>query len=82
MNDEGCIALANAIIIQAVKDYRLSPSPQVRNEIKRFFLSQWFTMLSGANGEVIIKRLEQERGVKNNGKERNKLRGNTDIAAQ
>ena len=82
MNDEGCIALANAIIIQAVKDYRHSPSPHVRNEIKRFFLSQWFTMLSGANGEVIIKRLEQERGVKNNGKERNKLRGNTDIAAQ
>ena len=82
MNDEGCIALANAIIIQAVKDYRHSSSPQVRNEIKRFFLSQWLTMLSGANGEVIIKRLEQERGVKNNGKERNKLRGNTDIAAQ
>lgn len=46
MNDEGCIALANAIIIQAVKDYRHSSSPQVRNEIKRFFLSQWFTMLS------------------------------------
>ena len=29
--------LANAIILQAVKDYRHTYSPQCRTEIKRFF---------------------------------------------
>ena len=52
--------LANEIIIQAVKDYRRTKSPQVRNEIKRFFKSEWFTMLSNVDGDVILKKLERE----------------------
>ena len=60
-------ALANAIIIQAAKDYRRTYSPYVRNEIKRFFRSEWFTVLSEVDGEIIIKKLEQERGAKRNG---------------
>lgn len=61
-------ALANAIIIQAAKDYRRTHFPQVRSEIKRFFRSEWFTVLTDVDGETIIRKLEQERGVKRNGK--------------
>lgn len=66
----GYTELANAIIIQAVKDYRRAISPQVRRGIKRFFLSDWFMILSDADGKRILKRLEQERGVKKYGKHR------------
>ena len=53
--------LANAIILQAVKDYRHTYSPQCRAEIKRFFRSDWFKVLTRLDGKMIIKRLEQER---------------------
>lgn len=53
--------LANAIILQAVRDYRHTYSPQVRAEIKRFFRSEWFRTLTRVDGEMIIARLENER---------------------
>ena len=53
--------LANAIILQAVKDYRHTHSPQQRAEIKRFFRSDWFKVLTRVDGEMIIARLENER---------------------
>ena len=53
--------LANAIILQAVKDYRHTYSPQIRAEIKRFFRSEWFRALTPLDGEKIITRLENER---------------------
>ena len=53
--------LANAIILQAVKDYRHTYSPQTRAEIKRFFRSEWFRALTRVDGEMIIARLENER---------------------
>ena len=60
MHDKNYEDLANAIIIQAVKDYRGTQSPQVRNEIKRFFKSQWFSMLTNVDGDMLIKKLERE----------------------
>lgn len=60
MHDKNHEDLSNAIIIQAVKDYRRTKSPQVRNEIKRFFKSEWFTMLSNVDGDIILKKLESE----------------------
>ena len=60
MHDKNYEDLANAIIIQAVKDYRGTHSPQVRNEIKRFFKSQWFSMLTNVDGDMLIKKLERE----------------------
>lgn len=60
-------SLANAIIIQAAKDYIRTNSPQVKSEIKSFFRSEWFTMLSKVDGETLIRKLEQKRGVKRNG---------------
>ena len=53
--------LANAIILQAVKDYRNTYSPQCRAEIKRFFRSEWFRALTRLDGETLISRLENER---------------------
>lgn len=56
--------LANAIIIQAVKDYRHTYSPQGRAEIKRFLRSEWFRVLTRLDGEMILERLENERNGK------------------
>ena len=56
--------LSEAIVIQAAKDYRRANSQSVRNEVKRFFLSDWFYDLTGANGRMLFERLEQERRKK------------------
>lgn len=85
-------SLANAVIIQAAKDYRagrrelkklLSHEPvkksgedesvrwkkwntrktDVENnlsDLKRFFYSQWFTMLSSTDGPALYERLKEE----------------------
>lgn len=66
MHDRNYEELANAIIIQATKDYRNTNSPQVKNEIKRFFKSEWFRMLTKVDGDMILKKLELEE--KNNGR--------------
>ena len=39
--------LANAIILQAVKDYRHTYSPQCRAEIKRFFVPNGSVLCHG-----------------------------------
>jgi hypothetical protein len=63
--------LANAIILQAVKDYRtalkcLKANPRNRaasadrNEIERFFRSQWFSVLTDVDGESLIRSLTKE----------------------
>ncbi len=64
-NQENYEKLANAIIVQAVSDFRKSGCYQTRNSIKRFFRSDWFKVLTALDGEMLIKRLEQERLVKN-----------------
>ena len=64
-------ALAQAIIMQAVKDWRdamkklrkrpkYEPAIQVKKECERFFLSEWFYELSGVDGSVILKKLKKE----------------------
>ena len=55
--------LANAIIMQAVRDYRNSCSYQTRCSIERFFRSDWFMVLTNLDGEMLIKRLKKERLV-------------------
>lgn len=56
-------ALANAIIEQAVEDYRRSKHYQEKIAIKKFFLSEWFSVLTDLDGKMILRRLEGERGV-------------------
>lgn len=64
------IELANAIIAQAAKDYRaalnqlsLNPNDKVaqreRNSIERFFRSDFFSILTNLNGEVLLAKLKE-----------------------
>ena len=66
--------LANAIIVQAVKDYRealrlLSMNPNDKSakrdqrNIERFFRSEWFSILTDLNGELLLKKLKEEVSV-------------------
>lgn len=64
-------SLANAIVLQAVKDYR-----QARQKIKKrprnedvkamlrdcesFFLSEWISYLTSIDGKVLLKKLQEE----------------------
>ena len=53
--------LAQAIILQAVKDYRLTDDEQELQEIERFFRSGWFGVLSKVDPEYLIKKLLKEK---------------------
>lgn len=65
MEYNGYTALANAIIEQAVKDYRKnSTSKQGKYAIKRFFLSEWFSALTEIDGKMLVSRLEKEQAEK------------------
>lgn len=61
MYEKNYQALADAIVMRAVKDYRRTNELEVRKSIKRFFLSDWFSDLTDTDGRRIFKRLEQER---------------------
>ena len=67
-------SLADAIILQAVKDYRtalkcLKVNPNNRdaradkNEVERFFRSAWYNTLTSVDGEMLIAKLQAEVGV-------------------
>lgn len=53
--------LANAIILQAVKDYRLCSRSDPAGEIERFFLSDWFEVLTRLDGQVLLSKLRKEK---------------------
>lgn len=66
--------LANAIILQAVKDWRhgakmLKKHPDSRagrdevEETERFFRSEWYELLTDIDGEYLIKKLREEAGI-------------------
>ena len=63
--------LANAIILQAVKDYRSALRKLKRkpgntlaraeiDSIERFFRSAWYTALTSVDGEMLIRKLNEE----------------------
>ena len=58
--------LANAIVLQAVKDYRdsLKPGNQAAMsdamECERFFRSGWYKALTSVDGEYLIQKLREE----------------------
>jgi len=63
--------LANAIVLAAVKDYRkalktLKKNPTSRSaldmkaECERFFLSQYFQILTSVDGERLMRKLQEE----------------------
>ena len=63
--------LANAIILMAVKDYRdalkklkkrpkYGPAQDIKNEVERFFRSDWYRELTSVDGNFLIKNLRSE----------------------
>ena len=63
--------LANAIVLQAVKDYRkalkrVARHPKdrdglaMKNECERFFRSGWFGVLTGIDPEMLMRKLQME----------------------
>lgn len=63
--------LANAIILQAVKDYRearkkLKKRPKNEDakltvsDCEAFFRSEWFKALTNVNGEMLLRKLREE----------------------
>ena len=63
--------LANAIVKQAAKDWqsamkRLRKKPgnkaaqAQRDECEQFFRSDWFTVLTGVDGEFLMRKLKEE----------------------
>lgn len=60
--DAGYDALANAIIVQACKDYRKairSFDIYEMKQIRHFFHSQWFKELTKVDGDYILKEIER-----------------------
>ncbi len=53
--------LANAIVLQAVKDYRLHDDEQELSSIERFFRSGWFGVLTRIDPEMLIAKLRKEK---------------------
>ena len=69
--DEPYERLANAIILQAVRDYRtalkalrMNPRNKAaqteKESVERFFRSQWYQALTTVDGEMLIKKLNEE----------------------
>ena len=65
--------LAMVIVMQAVEDWRAAAnaamqqsehesSNRMRAECERFFLSGWFTTLTGLDGSYVLRRLKKEAG--------------------
>ena len=63
--------LANAIILMAVKDYRdalkklmkrprYGPAQDLKNEVERFFRSDWYRELTSVDANFLIKKLRSE----------------------
>lgn len=73
MTDEGCDLLRNAIVAQAAKDYKKVVKQKKRHpkggyygkeEIEKFFNSQWFEWLTGVDGSYIMKEIKRIYGRK------------------
>ena len=58
------IYVANAIILQAVRDYRCSTDKN-KKFLEKFFLSGWFTVLTKLDGQMLVERLRKEGNNKN-----------------
>lgn len=64
-------SFANAIVIQAAKDYRVALRRLRRNpnnksalseivDLERFFRSEWYAALTNVPGELLIQKLKEE----------------------
>ena len=53
--------LANAIILQAVHEYRDTMNQKTLSEIEAFFLSDWFEILTNIDGRDLLMKLRREK---------------------
>ena len=67
----GYEALANAVILQAVRDWRDAcritksypenfAEERKRQAIERFFRSDWFSVLTNLDGRLLLRKLQEE----------------------
>ena len=67
-------ALGNAVVLQAVKDYRdavkkLSrgrtnvAAESMKNECERFFTSNYFNLFTSLDGKMLLSQLQKEAGI-------------------
>lgn len=68
---EPYVSLANAIIVQSVKDYRvalqrLDRHPEKNdykaevNSLERFFCSSWYQMLTELDGNLLMRKIREK----------------------
>lgn len=71
LNDDGCHALVTAIVKQAKSDYLFGLKLMEKNkdgkagreavkDLRKFFRSNWFALLTNLDGEEAIKAIERE----------------------
>ena len=53
--------LANAIVLQAVVDYRMSEDPRDLKVLEQFLRSPWFAALTSLDPEYLITELRKEK---------------------
>ena len=72
--DDAYRELANAVVLQAVKDWRdavhklkkrprYEPAKEMKKECEEFFLSDWFVTLTDCDGSTILKKLQEEENI-------------------
>ena len=70
-NEEAFEELANAVISQAVKDYRSAGKALIRNpgshqaqdtikDVEKFLRSGWYQALTTVDGEYLLRKLKEE----------------------
>ena len=69
-DDDGLKLLCNAVVLQAVKDYKNDKNQ--REECERFFLSQYFTLFSDLSGQYLLDVLKERIKNERNSNKRNK----------
>ena len=71
---EGYQELANAVVMQAVKDWRAAvrtlkkrsrheKAKKLKAECERFFKSDWFKALTDVDGNMILRKLKREENI-------------------
>ena len=53
--------LANAVILRAVEDYRLTDDEKELKELEHFFRSSWFGVLTKVDPDLLITKLRKEK---------------------
>ena len=68
LDDAGCLALMDAVVLQAAKDYLralaglpcASVARRQRRELEAYFLSDGFARFSGLDGRLLMQRIREE----------------------